>query len=36
MDLRFGADMNKDVSSQNMNVLLMADPEVQTDGGAGL
>lgn len=34
--LEVWCDMNKDVSSQNMNVLLMADPEVQTDGGVGL
>ena len=34
--LEVWCDMSKDVSSQRMNLFLMADPEVQTDGGAGL
>lgn len=34
--LEVWCDMNKDVSSDNMNVMLMAKPEVQSEDGVGL
>lgn len=34
--LEVWCDMNKDISSQNMNLLLMAEPEVQAEGGIGI
>ena len=34
--LEVWCDMNKDVSSDNMNVLLMAKPEIQSEDGVGL
>lgn len=34
--LKVWCDMNKDISTDNMNTLLMVDPEVQSEGGVGL
>lgn len=34
--LKVWCDMNKDISTDNMNTLLMVDPEIQSEGGVGL
>src|SRR5699024_10286316 len=34
--LEVWCDMNKDVSTDNMNTLLMVEPEIQSEGGVGL
>ena len=34
--LEVWCDMNKDISTDNMNTLLMVDPEIQSEGGTGI
>ena len=34
--LQMWCDMNKDVSSDNMNLLLMADPAIQAENGGSV